>query len=677
MLHASRPVHVGSLTLKNPFIMGSIHTGLEERRGGFEKLAYFYHQRAAGGVALIITGGIAPNWRGCLAPGAAKLTNAREVRKHRRLTEAVHVATGRIAMQILHAGRYAYHPLAAAPSAIKAAITPFKPWALSNRGIQKTIQHFVRAAVLAQAADYDGVEIMGSEGYLINQFIVSRTNHRTDLWGGSYAQRIHFAIEIVRQIRAAVDPAFMIIYRLSVLDLIEQGSTFDEVVQLAQAIEAAGASLINTGIGWHEARVPTIATLVPRAAFTSVTQQLKAHVRIPLAASNRLNTLAAVESVLSTGQADLVTLARPLLADPNFVNKALSDRTAEINTCIACNQACLDHVFSHQTASCLVNPLACEEAYFEARLKPTSDKKSVVVVGAGPGGMATALYAAQRGHRVTLIDAQTELGGQFNLAKQIPGKKEFFESIRYFKVQLEKWQVRIRLNQTVTAQTLSALAADVYVIATGVRPRSLQIPGAELPHVMSYYDLLTQRPLLGKNIGIIGSGGIGYDVAAYLLKQEEEDDPASPQSKKAFADYWGIDLAQARAAGGIRPRQIPDSAHQITMMQRSTGRFGSRLAKTTGWIHRQILKDHAVVFLDGVQYRYFNAQGLVIEQKDVVRQLYFDNVITCAGQVKEDLVYQQLKALGQAIYVVGGAAHATELDAKKAIRSGLECAIQL
>lgn len=647
-----KPLDLGHTTLKNRFLMGSMHTGLEEEKGGFEKLATFYAERARGGVALIVTGGIAPNRSGRLAPFAKKLTSIREMHQHKVITDAVHEADGKIALQILHAGRYGYHPFAVAPSAIKSPISPFKPRQLSHRQIIKTIDHFKRCAKLAQMAGYDGVEVMGSEGYLINQFITEHTNKRTDQWGGNYVKRIQFAVDIVRGIREVVGEEFIIIYRLSMIDLIEKGSTWQEVVSLAKAIEKAGASMINTGIGWHEARVPTIATMVPRAAFSSVTHKLKPSLSIPVITSNRINTPDLAEELISEGQADMVSMARPFLADSQFVAKAFQGKSNAINTCIACNQACLDLVFQNKKASCLVNPIACNE--HEIVLNPVSTRKKIAVIGAGPAGLAFAVTAQQRGHQVTIFEQQDKIGGQFNYAKQIPGKEEFNETLRYFEHQLKNFDVEVKLNTTFTEAMMGEF--DEYVVATGIIPRQPSIKGMAHAKVLSYLDVLKHHKPVGHKVAIIGAGGIGFDVAEYLSHNQKED----------FYLNWGIDIEMNHRGGLSHPHPFP-SSRKIYLLQRKKERLGKRLGKTTGWIHRQSIQKKGVETLAGVKYLLVDNDGLHIEIDGERKVLDVDNVIICAGQESENSVAKFLQEKNKSVHVVGGAFEARELDARFAI----------
>jgi 2,4-dienoyl-CoA reductase (NADPH2) len=666
------PLDLGFTRLKNRVVMGSMHTGLEEHKGGFERLAAFYAERVRGGVGLIVSGGFAPNLFGRVGPFSSQLSYSWQIKRHHQVTEAVHREGGKIALQILHAGRYAYHPLAVAPSAVKSPISMFKPWALPGWGVEKTIRDFVNCAYLAKKAGYDGVEIMGSEGYLINEFVSASTNRRRDKWGGSYVNRIRFPVEIVRRVRERLGRDFIIIYRLSMLDLVEGGSDWPEVVQLAKAIEGAGATLINTGIGWHEARIPTIATVVPRAMFTSVTARLKEEVRIPLVTSNRINTPALAEEILVRGEADLISMARPLLADPEFVNKAGTGRGDEINTCIACNQACLDHVFQRKLASCLVNPRACHET--EIEIKPTGRPKKLAVVGAGPAGLAFAVTAAQRGHRVTIFEQAGEIGGQFNLARKIPGKEEFRETLRYFKTMLKKHSVQIRLGHEVSAEELLAQKFDEVILATGVTPRRPEIPGIGHSKVVSYVDVLQGRVHVGARVALIGAGGIGFDVAEFLV----EGDHGFSQNPADFAAYWGMDLT-VKARGGVTDvaRQIPSPQRKIYLLQRKEGKVGARLGKTTGWIHRAMLKDRGVEMLSGVNYEKIDDHGLHISIGDRSEVLAVDHIVICAGQESRRDLQPQLQASGCPVHVIGGADKAEELDAKRAIDQGIRLAARL
>lgn len=671
--HAFTPLDLGFTQLKNRFLMGSMHTGLEERPDGFERMAAYFAERAKGGVGLIVTGGIAPNEEGAVYKGAAKLTTEDEARQHQQVTRAVHAAGSKICLQILHAGRYAYSPNQVAPSAIQAPINPFKPKELDAEGIEKQINDFVRCAVLAQEAGYDGVEIMGSEGYLINQFLVTHTNQRTDEWGGSFANRIRFPLEIVRRVREAVGRDFIIIYRLSMLDLIEDGSDWDEIVQLAQAIEQAGATIINTGIGWHEARIPTIATSVPRAAFAEVTAKLRGAVSVPLVATNRINTPEIAEQILARGAADMVSMARPFLADPEFVNKAARGQAELINTCIACNQACLDHTFGGKLTSCLVNPRACHET--ELLYTPAAQVKKIAVVGAGPAGLSAATVAAERGHQVTLFDASSEIGGQFNVAKLIPGKEEFFETLRYFRNQLERLGVNVQLNTRVNAEQLIDAGFDEIILATGIVPRIPDIPGIEHPKVLSYLDAILGRKPVGQCVAVMGAGGIGFDVAELLTHQGE----SASLNKELFWREWGIDQAlQARGGvAGVEP-QIPSSPRTLYLLQRKSSKVGAGLGKTTGWIHRASLNKKHVKMLNSVEYLGVDDQGLHIRIAEGEPQvLEVDNVIICAGQTPQRELYDALVEAGQSVHLVGGADVAAELDAKRAINQGSRIAAAL
>lgn len=668
--HLLQPLDLGFTTLKNRVIMGSMHTGLEEGKDGYKRLAAYFAERAAGNVALMVTGGIAPSRSGWLAPFAATLTNSRTARKHEVVTNAVHAEGGKICLQILHAGRYGYHPLSVAPSAVKSPITPFKPRALSRAGILKTIKNFARTAKLAQEAGYDGVEVMGSEGYLINQFIIKRTNKRTDEWGGSYENRIKFPIEIVKAVRQAVGKDFIVIYRLSMIDLVEDGSTWEEVVHLAKAIEAAGATIINTGIGWHETRLPTIATMVPRGGFSWVTKRLMGEVNIPLITSNRINTPEVAEKILADGHADMVSMARPFLADPNFVTKAIEQRANEINTCIGCNQACLDHTFQKKTASCLVNPRACHET--ELNYLPATVKKKIAVVGAGPAGLAAATVAAERGHRVDLFEASSEIGGQFNMAKQIPGKEEFYETLRYFNKQIELTGVQLHLNTRADLDLLSNGGYDEVLLATGVNPRRIQLEGIDHPKVLSYIDVLLHKKPVGESVALIGAGGIGFDVAEYLAHQG-----TSPSlDVKLFLKEWGVD-EQYQNGGALIERKPVPPARDIYLLQRSEGKVGGRLGKTTGWIHRSSLKMKQVKMMGNVQYQKIDDEGLHIIRDEKPQLLPVDNVVICAGQVPFRELFEPLQRKGIKVHLIGGADEARELDAKRAISQGSRLAATL
>lgn len=650
-----QPLDLGFTQLKNRVLMGSMHTGLEEDKPDLERLAMFYKERAQGGAGLIVTGGFAPDRAGRLAPLAAKLTNQKEMQRHELVTHHVHEAGGKIALQILHAGRYGYHPFIFAPSAIKSPISPFKPWAMSSRRILKTIKHYARCAKLAKQAGYDGVEIMGSEGYLINQFIVRHTNHRQDQWGGSFENRMRFPVEVVKAVREAAGEDFIIIYRLSMMDLISDGSSWEEVVMLARQIEAAGASIINTGIGWHEARIPTIATLVPSAAFTPVTGKIKSELNIPVITSNRINTPELANQLIEEGIADMVSMARPFLADAEFVNKAKHGERESINVCIACNQACLDQVFQNKEASCLVNPRACRET--ELIFEETAESKRLAVVGGGPAGMAFATVAAERGHQVTLFEQGVELGGQFNLAKRIPGKEIFQESINYFSHQLNRYQVDIRLNKAVEVTEL--LGFDEVILATGIQPRTPDIDGIHHPKVISYIEAISGQKPLGDSVAVIGAGGIGFDVAEFLTHSlhEEADN---------FYKEWGIDI-QMQHRGGLKKAAPSPSPRQVYLLQRKTEKLGKRLGKTTGWIHRASLKHKQVEMLSGVHYEKIDDKGLHIILNDEPRLLEVDSVIICAGQEEFHPLYQPLKDAGVPTHLIGGAYKALELDARHAI----------
>ncbi|CAI1041218.1 2,4-dienoyl-CoA reductase [NADPH] [Serratia rubidaea] len=668
--HLLAPLDLGFTTLKNRVLMGSMHTGLEELPDGPQRMAAFYGERAAAGVALIVTGGIAPNRQGVVYRGASTLEQPQQVAHHRTITEAVHQAGGKIALQILHAGRYSYQPHPVAPSALQAPINPFRPSALTPQEIEQTIADFARCAALAQQAGYDGVEVMGSEGYLINQFLVARTNQRDDQWGGSFTNRMRFAVEIVRAVRQAVGREFILIYRLSMLDLVEDGSDWQEIERLAQAIEQAGATIINTGIGWHEARIPTIATMVPRAGFSWVTRKLMGKVGIPLITTNRINDPAVAEQVLADGCADMVSMARPFLADAEFVRKAAEGRADEINTCIGCNQACLDQIFDGKLASCLVNPRACRES--EMPLTMTQSPKRLAVVGAGPAGLAFAVTAASRGHRVTLFDAAPVIGGQFNIAKQIPGKEEFHETLRYFQRQLTLREVTLRLGRQVTAQDL--LEFDEVILACGIVPRTPAIPGIDNARVLSYLDVLRDKKPVGQRVAIIGAGGIGFDTAEYL-SQHGESSSLHPQ---AFNHEWGIDT-QLRQRGGLSPdgADVPRSARQIFLLQRKTSKVGEGLGKTTGWIHRASLSMRGVKMLSGVQYQRIDDEGLHIVREEQASCLPVDTIVICAGQEPRRELQQPLLAMGKSVHLIGGADVAAELDARRAIEQGTRLAMAL
>ncbi|MER6188797.1 NADPH-dependent 2,4-dienoyl-CoA reductase [Streptomyces cyaneofuscatus] len=662
------PLDLGFTTLPNRVLMGSMHIGLEEAERGFERMAAFYAERARGGVGLMVTGGIAPSERACSFPGGAKMTTEAEAEQHREITSAVHAAGGRIAMQILHFGRYAHHPDLVAPSALKAPISGFTPNALTDEQVEETIEEFVRAAELAQLAGYDGVEIMGSEGYLINEFIVSATNHRTDRWGGSYENRIRFPVEIVHRVRERVGSDFILIYRLSMLDLVPGGSTLEEVVTLAKEIEAAGATIINTGIGWHEARIPTIATSVPRAAFTWVTERVRGAVSVPLVTSNRINTPEVAEEVLASGRADMVSMARPFLADPEFVAKAAAGRADAINTCIGCNQACLDHIFSLQITSCLVNPRACHET--ELVLSPTRTRKRVAVVGAGPAGLACSVTAAERGHAVTLFDTADEIGGQLNVARRVPGKEEFNETLRYFRTRLAELGVELRLSTRADAGTLDGF--DEIVLATGVEPRTPAIPGTDHPNVVSYLDVLRDGAPVGDRVAIVGAGGIGFDVAEFLT----DGGDAASLDAETFFRQWGVDTAYEER-GGLRAPERPKTPRTVHLVQRKSAKVGAGLGKTTGWIHRTELRHRGVEMIAGASYDLIDDEGLHLTVDGERRVLAVDTVVLCAGQEPRRELYEELRAAGGPVHLIGGADVAAELDAKRAIRQGTELAAAL
>ena len=671
--HLLAPLDLGFTTLRNRTLMGSMHTGLEEMPNGFERMAAFFAERARGGVGLIVTGGVGPNEEGSVRAGAAKLSTAHEAEEHKVVTQAVHEAGGKICLQILHAGRYAYSPQLVAPSAIQAPINPFTPRELDEEGIEKQIRDFVNCASLAKEAGYDGVEIMGSEGYFINQFLVAHTNHRTDRWGGSYENRMRLPVEIVRRVREAVGAEFIIIYRLSMLDLIEGGSAWDEVVVLAKAIEQAGATLINTGIGWHEARIPTIATKVPRAAFTKVTAKLRGEVSIPLVTTNRINTPEVAEQVLAEGDADMVSMARPFLADPDFVNKAAADRSDTINTCIGCNQACLDHTFSGKLTTCLVNPRACYET--ELNYIPTQSVKKIAVVGAGPAGLSAATVAAERGHQVTLFDSASEIGGQFNVAKRVPGKEEFYETLRYFNSKLQSSGVDLRLSTRVSAAELLAGGYDEVILATGIVPRTPDIPGIESPKVISYLDAILQRKAVGQRVAVIGAGGIGFDVSEFIT----HDGESTSLDREAFWKEWGIDLGLEARGGVAGVKPAPHApARQVYLLQRKKSKVGNGLGKTTGWIHRTGLKNKQVQMISAAEYLKIDDEGLHLRIAEGEPQvLPVDTVVVCAGQDPLRELQAELEQGGLPVHLIGGADVAAELDAKRAINQGSRLAAQL
>ena len=669
--HLFAPLQLGHITLPNRILMGSMHTGLEDRAADFDRLATYFAERARGGVGLIVTGGIAPSIEGWLKPFGGRMSLPWHKPRHRKITRAVHAEGGRICMQILHAGRYGYHPLSVAPSALQSPITPFKPRALGARAVERTVSDFVRCAQLAQEAGYDGVEVMGSEGYLINQFIAARTNRRDDAWGGDATRRMRFPLEIVRRMREAVGPDFIIIYRLSMLDLVDDGQPWQDIVTLAKGIEAVGASLINTGIGWHEARVPTIVTSVPRAGFSWVTKKLKGEVSIPLVTTNRINMPDVAERILASGEADMVSMARPLLADPEWAVKAKTGRSERINTCIACNQACLDHVFSNQRASCMVNPRACHET--ELRIVPAATRKRMAVIGAGPAGMACAATLAERGHEVTLIDRAQEIGGQFNYAKRIPGKEEFQETLRYFMHRLHDAGVHLQLGQSADAASLQAGNYDHIVVATGITPRRASFPGSDDARVLSYLDVLAHKRPVGQRVAIIGAGGIGFDVAEFLV----EHVPSPTTDITRWTREWGVDMQLSHPGGLARPQPEP-GARQVWLLQRTAGRPGARLNKTTGWVHRATLKNKQVTMLGGVTYDRFDERGLHITVDGTPHVLSVDNVVICAGQEPQRSLAEALAAQGHPrVHVIGGADVAAELDAKRAIAQGTRLAAEL
>jgi 2,4-dienoyl-CoA reductase (NADPH2) len=664
--HLLAPLDLGFTTLRNRVLMGSMHTGLEEEKKGFEKLAAFYQARAKGGVGLIVTGGVSPNMRGRLAPFGSELSKSWHVSKHRKVTDAVHKYDTKICVQLLHAGRYSYHPFSVSASKVKSAINPFSPSALSIRQIKNTIKDFANSTKLAAKAGYDGVEIMGSEGYLLNQFACARVNQRTDEWGGCIENRMRLATETVKAVRKKVGEKFIIIFRLSMLDLVEGGNTWEEVVLMAKAIEAAGATLINTGIGWHEARVPTIATSVPRAAFTWITERMKQEVSIPLITTNRINTPEVAEKVLADGQADMVSMARPFLADADFVQKSMDNRSKEINTCIGCNQACLDHVFKQKRASCLVNPVACYET--ELTFAKADKNKRIAVIGAGPAGLAFSVYAAQRGYQVEIFDRASEIGGQFNYAKQVPGKEEFFETIRYFNEQIKLLDIKLHLSNEVTVEQLISENFDDVVLATGIIPRDLEIDGIDHPKVMSYLQVLRDKEPVGEKVAIIGAGGIGFDVGCFLAEEK-----SLSTDLDAWMKNWGVDK-EYKNNGALIKAQPHKSAREIFLLQRKTTKVGAGLGKTTGWIHRATLQKSGVKMIPGVTYKKVTDDGLVIEVNGEEQLLIVDNVIICAGQKPERSLQDKLIENNVNVHLIGGASVAAELDAKRAIRQAAELA---
>lgn len=676
------PLDLGFTQLRNRVLMGSMHTGLEDKREHFPRLAEYFAARARGGVGLIVTGGFAPNIEGWLSPFGSRLASRAAARAHQPITDAVHREGGKIALQILHSGRYGYHPLIVAPSRIQSPITPFKPRALSAAGVERQIRAFARCASLAREAGYDGVEVMGSEGYFINQFLTTRTNQRTDRWGGSFAQRMQLPIEIVSRVREAVGPDFIVIYRISILDLVPEGQSWEEVLALAEGVVAAGTTMLNSGIGWHEARIPTIATSVPRAAFADITGQLRHDLRtrgikVPLCTTNRINTPQIAEQILASGQSDMVSLARPLLADAEFVNKAAANRAERINTCIACNQACLDHTFAGKLSSCLVNPQACHET--ELQLLPAVIKKRIAVVGAGPAGLSAASALAERGHEVVLFESANEIGGQFNLAKRIPGKEEFHETLRYFHYRLLDTGVTLRLGRRMTADELLQENFDEYVLATGVVPRDPQIPGQDHQKVVSYLDVLERRVTVGARVAVLGAGGIGFDVATFLAELDDSAPTDSARMKiQQWRQAWGVVSPREARGGvaGVRPA-MPAAAREIVLMQRKRSKLGAGLGKTTGWIHRTALKMQGVQMWSGIEYRRIDDAGLWFTRGGELECLAVDHVVLCTGQEPLRELEASLRASGARVYLIGGADEAAELDAKRAIRQGTELASQL
>ncbi|MCG3269503.1 NADPH-dependent 2,4-dienoyl-CoA reductase [Yoonia sp. I 8.24] len=666
--HLLAPLDLGFTTLKNRVLMGSMHTGLEETKD-WNRVAEFYAARARGQVGLIVTGGMAPNPEGGVFPGAAGLFSDEDIANHRVVTDRVHTAGGKIAMQILHAGRYAYSPKCVAPSAVKSPISPFAPTELDADGIEKQISDMVTAASRAQEAGYDGVEVMGSEGYFLNQFLVTHTNKRTDKWGGSYENRMRLPVEVVRRVREAVGPDFIVIYRLSMIDLIPNGSTWQEVVRLAKAIEAAGATILNTGIGWHEARIPTIATSVPRAAFTWVTKKLMGSVDIPIITSNRINMPEIGEAVLADGCADMVSMARPFLADADFVAKAAAGQSAQIAPCIACNQACLDHTFSGKLTSCLVNPRACHET--ELNIQPTDTPKTIAVVGAGPAGLSAAIASAQRGHQVTLFDRASELGGQLNMAKQVPGKEEFWGLVDYFRTMIETAGVEAVLNTSATPKLLADF--DEVIVATGVTPRDPEIPGQDGPNVLSYIDVLRGKAEVGKRVAIIGAGGIGFDVAEFLVTGQ-----SPTENLEEWLEEWGVGDPESTRGGLSTEGPQPEApTREVTLLQRKSAKLGKGLGKTTGWIHRATLQMKNVSMVGGVNYEKIDAAGLHVsrgEAREDLELIAVDTIVLCAGQVPERSLADQLIAARKTVHIIGGADVAAELDAKRAINQGVRLA---
>ncbi|MDF1695794.1 MAG: NADPH-dependent 2,4-dienoyl-CoA reductase [Saprospiraceae bacterium] len=667
------PLDLGFTTLKNRVLMGSMHTNLEEIPGGFDRAAVYYAERAKGQVGLIVTGGIAPNLEGSVGMGAAKLTTEEEASHHKKITSAVHKEGGKICMQILHSGRYAYHPKGVAPSAIQSPITPFKPRALETEEVWQTITDYKNCALLAQSAGYDGVEIMGSEGYFINEFIVKKTNKREDEWGGSYENRIKLPIEIVKQTREAVGENFIIIFRLSMLDLVDEGSTWPEVVQLAKAIEAAGATIINTGIGWHEARIPTIGTVVPKGGFAWVTQKLMGEVSIPLITTNRINMPDIAEQILQDGCADMVSMARPFLADSDLVLKAMENRADEINTCIACNQACLDHTFNMKLSSCIVNPRACHETLLN--FPPTENKKRICVVGAGPAGLAAATIAAERGHEVTLYEGNSEIGGQFNMAKVIPGKEEYAHTIRYYNTMIKKHGVQLHLNTRISAKDLIDQSFDEIILATGVSPRKVDFEGADHPKVLNYVDVLYHKKPVGKSVAIVGAGGIGYDTAEYLTHDFNHISPSMDIA--SYMKEWGVDMSYTKGGSLAEGPQPNPSPREVYLLKRSGGKHGKGLGRTTGWIHRASLIMKGVKHMANVTYLKVDDEGFHIMVNDERKVLPVDNVVICAGQEPLKDLHDELLKANQTVHLIGGADVAAQLDAKRAIKQASELVAEI
>lgn len=666
--HIFQPLDLGFTQLKNRVLMGSMHTGLEEAKNGYERMAVYFKARAQGGAGLMVTGGVAPNLAGRISPFASQLSFPWQIRHHRIVTDAVHQVDGaKICMQILHSGRYGYHPFCVSASRLKSPISPFKPWALTSLGIKKTIFDFSNCAGLAQKAGYDGVEIMGSEGYLLNQFIAARTNRRTDKYGGVFENRIRLALEIVKAVRNKTGSDFIIIFRLSMLDLVDGGSSWEEVVALAKQLEAAGVSIINTGIGWHEARIPTIATMVPRAAFTWVTEKLKPEVSIPLITTNRINTPDVADEIIASGQADMVSMARPFLADPEFMNKARQGAADHINTCISCNQACLDHVFENKIASCLVNPKACHETEFiQARI---TRPKKIAVVGAGPAGISFAIEAKSLGHEVVIFERYSEIGGQFNIARRIPGKEEFHETIRYFKTQIEALNIDLRLNIEADSSILNEF--EEVVIAAGVRPRIPKIDGINSDKVLNYQDVLLHKMPVGQSVALIGAGGIGFDTAEFLAHDPQHK--STSVDKQNFYQQWGIDT-DYKNRGALMDKHTARSFRDIYLLQRKTSKFGMGLGKTTGWIHRQSLKDKGIKMIGGVHYEKISDEGLHISINEKKQLLKVDSIVLCAGQLSNNELCERLESSGSNVHVIGGAKLAMEIDAKRAIEDGIRLA---